>query len=114
MTPPLPFGHDDDHRVTALILVACVAFMLALFVLGSCTGAQQQQARQVFKLAQNGCAVLEGVTDDPRVAGACLTRAELQTALEAILRARDAAAALASASAPQASPPPTASAAASR
>jgi hypothetical protein len=85
----------------------CALFSTVLLVLSqACTGAQQQQARQVFQLAEGGCAVLEGVTNDPRVANLCLSRDELAIALDAVLKARAAAsAAVAGAPAPSASAP---------
>lgn len=91
--------------------VGMIAFFMAAAY--ACTGAQQRQARQVFQLAEGGCAVLQGVTDDPRVANLCLSRDELAVALDAVLRARAAAsAAVAGAPALSASAPPSASSAA--
>lgn len=72
----------------------------------SCTPQQENVARQVFKIAEGSCAVLEGVTNDPRVANLCLSRDELQIALDAVIKARNAAAAAASGSSGVTSPAP--------
>lgn len=89
-----------------VFILAGVALASCHLAALSCTPQQEQVARQVFKVAKGSCTVLEGVTDDPRAAGLCLSGDELKIAMEAVLKARDAAAAALSGSSGVTSAPP--------
>lgn len=110
--PRDPLAQARRSPIDWALLVAFV-LLIAGSLVGACSAQQQRQARQIFEVADQSCAVLKAAgLSDPRLEGVCMTGDEIKIAVEAVLRAREAAAAVAGAGslpAPRsATPPPSA------